>query len=66
MDGTLVDSMAGVIGAWELFATKYPGLNVQEILGCRYQFFLVGYQKCHGWDDSYPWRSHRRNSPKVL
>jgi len=33
MDGTLVDSMAGVIGAWNLFATKYPGLDVKEILG---------------------------------
>lgn len=41
MDGTLVDSMAGVIGAWELFATKYPGLNVQEILGCRYHFIWL-------------------------
>jgi len=32
MDGTLVDSMAGVQGAWELFATKYGGLDVKEIL----------------------------------
>ncbi|KAG5651377.1 hypothetical protein H0H81_008876 [Sphagnurus paluster] len=24
MDGTLVDSTAGVIGAWELFRKKYP------------------------------------------
>ena len=40
MDGTLVDSMAGVTGAWELFATKYPGLNVKEILGCAF-FTLI-------------------------
>ncbi|TFK55441.1 HAD-like protein [Heliocybe sulcata] len=32
MDGTLVDSTAGVVGAWETFAEKYPGLNVTEIL----------------------------------
>jgi len=32
MDGTLVDSTPGVIGAWESFATTYPGLNVPEIL----------------------------------
>ncbi|EIW61472.1 phosphatase [Trametes versicolor FP-101664 SS1] len=32
MDGTLVDSTDGVVGAWELFAEKYPGLNVTEIL----------------------------------
>lgn len=36
MDGTLVDSMAGVQGAWELFATKYSGLNLKEILSCGY------------------------------
>ena len=27
-----VDSTPGVIGAWESFATTYPGLNVQDIL----------------------------------
>lgn len=27
-----VDSTPGVIGAWESFATTYPGLNVPEIL----------------------------------
>ncbi|KAG0709811.1 HAD-like domain-containing protein [Suillus ampliporus] len=32
MDGTLVDSTAGVIGAWETFAETYPGLDVQKIL----------------------------------
>ncbi|KAF7967929.1 hypothetical protein HWV62_32507 [Athelia sp. TMB] len=33
MDGTLLDSLAGVIGAWELFATEYPGVDVQKLLG---------------------------------
>ncbi|KAG1755510.1 HAD-like domain-containing protein [Suillus lakei] len=32
MDGTLVDSTSGVIGAWETFAETYPGLDVQKIL----------------------------------
>lgn len=32
MDGTLVDSTQGVIGAWQIFSQTYPGLNVKEIL----------------------------------
>lgn len=32
MDGTLVDSTAGVVGAWHTFKEKYPILNVEEIL----------------------------------
>jgi len=32
MDGTLVDSTPGVIGAWESFAKTYRHLNVPEIL----------------------------------
>jgi len=32
MDGTLVSSHAGVVGAWESFALKYPTLNITEIL----------------------------------
>ncbi|KAH9942582.1 phosphatase [Amylocystis lapponica] len=32
MDGTLVDSTDGVVGAWELFAEKYPGIDVTEVL----------------------------------
>ena len=34
MDGTLVDSTAGVVGAWEVFAQTYPGIDVEEILSC--------------------------------
>ena len=36
MDGTLIDSVAGVTGSWELFAKKYPdkNINVKEILSC--------------------------------
>ncbi|KAF7798897.1 hypothetical protein EIP86_010125 [Pleurotus ostreatoroseus] len=32
MDGTLVDSTAGVVGAWETFAETYPGLDVENVL----------------------------------
>ena len=34
MDGTLVDSTAGVVGAWETFAETYPGLDVENVLSC--------------------------------
>ncbi|KIL70195.1 hypothetical protein M378DRAFT_609381 [Amanita muscaria Koide BX008] len=34
MDGTLVDSTAGVLGAWKTFAESYPGIDVGEILSC--------------------------------
>ncbi|GAV99007.1 HAD-like protein [Lentinula edodes] len=32
MDGTLVNSTAGVVGAWELFKEKYPDINIEDIL----------------------------------
>ncbi|KAI0082434.1 phosphatase [Panus rudis PR-1116 ss-1] len=32
MDGTLVDSTDGVVGAWQKFAESYPGIDVHEIL----------------------------------
>ncbi|KAJ7178955.1 phosphatase [Mycena filopes] len=32
MDGTLVDSAAGVVGAWEVFREAYPGIDVTQIL----------------------------------
>jgi len=32
MDGTLVDSTAGVIGAWTAFAKTYPDIDVEDIL----------------------------------
>jgi len=36
MDGTLVDSAAGVAAAWEVVAKEYPDkeINVEEILSC--------------------------------
>lgn len=36
MDGTLVDSTAGVVAAWEAAVKKYPGsgLTAKEILSC--------------------------------
>ena len=41
MDGTLVDSTAGVVAAWEAAVKKYPGsgLTAEEILSC--MFFFV-------------------------
>ncbi|KAG8692788.1 hypothetical protein FRC09_010958 [Ceratobasidium sp. 395] len=32
MDGTLIDSTPGVLGAWDQFGKDYPFLNIQEIL----------------------------------
>ncbi len=34
MDGTLVNSTDGVVGAWQLFAQQYPGIDVHDILSC--------------------------------
>lgn len=34
MDGTLVDSTTGVVGAWETFAITYPHIDVDDILSC--------------------------------
>lgn len=36
MDGTLVDSAAGVEGAWELFSQKYPDVDVHHVLSCEF------------------------------
>ncbi|KZT13020.1 phosphatase [Laetiporus sulphureus 93-53] len=32
MDGTLVDSTAGVVGAWEVFKETYPQIDVTQVL----------------------------------
>jgi beta-phosphoglucomutase-like phosphatase (HAD superfamily) len=40
MDGTLVDSTAGVEGAWETFAETYPGIDVQDILSSTVSYCL--------------------------
>ncbi|KAF8579732.1 HAD-like protein [Ramaria rubella] len=32
MDGTLVDSTQGVVGAWEIFKETYPRIDVQRVL----------------------------------
>lgn len=42
MDGTLVDSTAGVVGAWELFRETYPGIDVESILSCECSAFAIG------------------------
>ncbi|KAJ3576188.1 hypothetical protein NP233_g600 [Leucocoprinus birnbaumii] len=40
MDGTLVDSTAGVVGAWETFKESYPDIDVSEILSCEHWLSL--------------------------
>ena len=44
MDGTLVDSAAGVTAAWEAIVKEYPekDLNVEEILSCE-SFFVTSF-----------------------
>lgn len=34
MDGTLVDSTQGVVGAWQTFRETYPDIDVHHILSC--------------------------------
>ena len=36
MDGTLVDSTKGVIGAWHFFKETYPHLDVEKLLDSKY------------------------------
>jgi hypothetical protein len=38
MDGTLVDSTEGVVGAWETFAQRYVGLDVRTVLGSKHTY----------------------------
>ncbi|KAI0637977.1 phosphatase [Trametes polyzona] len=47
MDGTLVDSTDGVVGAWELFAEKYPGLDVGQVLSSSHGVRTVENLKLH-------------------
>lgn len=53
MDGTLVDSTAGVVGAWKIFQESYPDIDVDQILSCEHRLSPIsssGYQ---------PTRQHR-------
>ncbi|PPQ65959.1 hypothetical protein CVT26_010721 [Gymnopilus dilepis] len=47
MDGTLVDSTAGVVGAWELFRQSYPTIDVQDILSSSHGVRTVDNLKKH-------------------
>lgn len=38
MDGTLVDSTPGVIGAWNLFRETYPTIDVDYLLNCEHPY----------------------------
>lgn len=41
MDGTLVDSTAGVVGAWDIFHKSYPDIDVKEILSSEHCLCIV-------------------------
>ncbi|KDR83939.1 hypothetical protein GALMADRAFT_150979 [Galerina marginata CBS 339.88] len=47
MDGTLVDSTAGVVGAWELFRQSYPTIDVHYILSSSHGVRTVDNLKTH-------------------
>jgi len=49
MDGTLVDSTAGVVGAWNVFKETYPSIgNVEDVLSCTFFLFLSNYRQAKG------------------
>ena len=41
MDGTLVDSTAGLAGAWDVFKQKYPNIDVDHILSCKISIYFA-------------------------
>ncbi|KAF7355484.1 Sugar phosphatase YfbT [Mycena sanguinolenta] len=47
MDGTLVDSKAGVEGAWDVFALSYPGIDVRQILSSSHGVRTVDNLRTH-------------------
>ncbi|KAG5732044.1 Phosphatase YfbT [Termitomyces sp. T112] len=47
MDGTLVDSTAGVVGAWELFREKYSTIDVHNILSSAHGIRTVDNLRSH-------------------
>ncbi|KAJ6539536.1 HAD-like domain-containing protein [Mycena capillaripes] len=47
MDGTLVDSKAGVEGAWDVFKISYPSIDVTEILSSSHGVRTVDNLRIH-------------------
>ncbi|KLO18045.1 phosphatase [Schizopora paradoxa] len=47
MDGTLIDSTAGVVGAWHTFKIKYPTLDITEILNTSHGVRTVDNLRLH-------------------
>jgi GH25 family lysozyme M1 (1,4-beta-N-acetylmuramidase) len=39
MDGTLVDSAAGVVRVWENLQRIYPTIDVQKVLSCKLTYY---------------------------
>lgn len=46
MDGTLIDSTAGVVGAWATFKDAYPHIDVKDILNS--MDFCASYSSASG------------------
>jgi len=67
MDGTLVDSVAGVTAAWEVTAKKYPGkdINVKEILSSRFSL-VTSFSAYNPVIRSNSWYQDRRKPSQVL
>lgn len=74
MDGTLVDSTAGVEGAWAVFKMSYPDIDVHDILSCkspgklrhrsRWPSLSSGPWRPHGRKSAHPLRHHRRRGAR--
>ncbi|PBK72796.1 phosphatase [Armillaria solidipes] len=47
MDGTLVDSTAGVEGAWEVFRQTYPSIDIHEVLSSAHGVRTVDNLRVH-------------------
>ncbi|SJL01772.1 uncharacterized protein ARMOST_05095 [Armillaria ostoyae] len=47
MDGTLVDSTAGVEGAWEVFRQTYPSIDIHEVLSSAHGVRTVDNLRIH-------------------
>ncbi|KAK0468139.1 phosphatase [Desarmillaria tabescens] len=47
MDGTLVDSTAGVEGAWEVFRQTYPSIDIHEVLSSAHGVRTVENLRAH-------------------
>ncbi|KAF8195682.1 HAD-like domain-containing protein [Mycena galopus ATCC 62051] len=67
MDGTLVDSKAGVEGAWDVFALSYPGIDVEQILSSSHGVRTVDNLRIHcGITDSVELEKEAERFEKAI